>query len=247
MDFRLQAKLLQVLQDQEFERLGGSETIRVNVRVMAATHSDLEKSIREGRFREDLYYRLNVINILVPPLRERIDEIPLLAAHFLKRFSGATGGVPEITPVLSHAMAGYHWPGNVRELENFVRKYAILQDPVSAVDELRLKSRARTAPLTTAPPQLPPPGPVIAPEIPAPATLERVTEAKKRAEAEAILAALNRTRWNRKQAASLLCVDYKALLYKMKKLEIDRNPLSETLSPEEPWKQNHSEPIVPIS
>src|SRR5579863_10110201 len=109
MDFRLQAKLLHVLQDQEFERLGGSETIRVNVRIMAATHADLENSIREGRFREDLYYRLNVINIHVPPLRERPDEIPLLAAHFLKKFSstaGVNGGeyTPEITPEFHQAL-----------------------------------------------------------------------------------------------------------------------------------------------
>ncbi len=232
MDFRLQAKLLHVLQDQEFERLGGSETIRVNVRIMAATHADLEKSIREGRFREDLYYRLNVINIHVPPLRERQDEIPLLAAHFLKKFSstaGMNGGeyTPEITPEFHHALLGYHWPGNIRELENFMRKYAVLQDPSAAADELRAKSgpRVRAVPVAAAQ--------VAAPEPTVPPTLERVTEVQKRAEAEAILAALNRTRWNRKQAASLLCVDYKALLYKMKKLEIDRNPL-ELTSPEEP-------------
>jgi two-component system response regulator AtoC len=229
MDFRLQAKLLQVLQDQEFERLGGSETIRVNVRVMAATHADLEKSIREGRFREDLYYRLNVINIQVPPLRDRSDEIPLLAAHFLKKFAGSNGFTPEITPALHQALLGYHWPGNVRELENFMRKYAVLQDPEAAVEELRIKSGAKPKTVAAAPAQIPAPEPVV------PSTLERVTEVQKRAEAEAILAALHRTRWNRKQAANLLCVDYKALLYKMKKLEIDRNPLEVTPPDEPAW------------
>jgi two-component system response regulator AtoC len=239
MDFRLQAKLLQVLQDQEFERLGGSETIRVNVRVMAATHADLEKSIREGRFREDLYYRLNVINIQVPPLRERADEIPLLAAHFLNKFSGPGGFVPEVTPTLHQGLLGYHWPGNVRELENFMRKYAVLQDSEAAVEELRLKSGSKPKAAAVVPAQLP------AQEAVVPSTLERVTEVQKRAEAEAILAALHRTRWNRKQAASLLCVDYKALLYKMKKLEIDRNPL-EVASPDDPaWPARPTDPAAP--
>ena len=236
MDFRLQAKLLQVLQDQEFERLGGSETIRVNIRIMAATHADLEKSIREGRFREDLFYRLNVINIQVPPLRERPDEIPLLAAHFLKKFAGPSGLVPDVTSSLHQALLGYHWPGNVRELENFMRKYAVLQDPEAAAEELRIKSGSKPRVIAVAPP--PPP----APEPTVPSTLERVTEVQKRAEAEAILAALHRTRWNRKQAASLLCVDYKALLYKMKKLEIDRNPLEVPPADEPGWAPRPLEP-----
>jgi two-component system response regulator AtoC len=237
MDFRLQAKLLHVLQDQEFERLGGSETIRVNVRIMAATHADLETSIREGRFREDLYYRLNVINIQVPPLRDRTDEIPLLAAHFLKKSApaGGAGFLPEITPEFHQALLAYHWPGNIRELENFMRKYAVLQDPRAAAEELRLKSAPKLRATPAAIPQPPPPEPTVQP------TLERVTEVQKRAEAEAILAALNRTRWNRKQAASLLCVDYKALLYKMKKLEIDRNPLELTSPEESGWSPNTAE------
>jgi two-component system, NtrC family, response regulator AtoC len=216
MDVRLQAKLLQVLQDQEFERLGGSGTIRVDVRVMAATHADLERSIREGRFREDLFYRLNVINIVVPALRDRLDEIPPLAEYFLKKFAGPGASVPEIAPDLKQALLGYHWPGNVRELENFMRKYLILQDASAAVAELRLKSKPSPTPRVE---QLPPPQPP-----PVTSALEKVTETQRRAETEAILAALNRTRWNRKQAAALLHIDYKALLYKMKKLEIDRNP-----------------------
>jgi two-component system response regulator AtoC len=229
MDFRLQAKLLQVLQDQEFERLGGSGTIRVDVRVMAATHSDLEKSIRDGRFREDLFYRLNVINIVVPPLRERLDEIPALAEYFLKKFAGPGAAVPEITPALHHALLSYHWPGNIRELENFMRKFVVLLDPVAAAEELRFKTRSsgRTSPV--APPV---PGGLAAAPSGTP-TLEKVSEAQKRAEAEAILTALNRTRWNRKQAAALLRVDYKALLYKMKKLDIDRKAGEQALSGED--------------
>src|SRR5579863_738825 len=125
MDFRLQAKLLQVLQDQEFERVGGTDTIRVDVRIMAATHTDLKRAIVEGRFREDLYYRLNVIDLTVPPLRERRDEILPLAHHFLRTFAGASETIPDITPELSDALLFHDWPGNVRELQNFLRKYLV--------------------------------------------------------------------------------------------------------------------------
>src|SRR5262249_26962408 len=96
MDFRLQAKLLQVLQDQEFERVGGTETIHVNVRIMAATHADLDKAMKEGRFREDLYYRLNVVNFVVPPLRERPEEIIPLATFFIEKFGG---GLENFSPL----------------------------------------------------------------------------------------------------------------------------------------------------
>jgi two-component system, NtrC family, response regulator AtoC len=220
MDVRLQAKLLHVLQDGEFEPLGGSETVRVNVRVMAATHNDLEKAIREGSFREDLYYRLNVINIHVPPLRERTNEIPTLADFFLKKFAAPGDAIPRITPALQQALEEYAWPGNVRELENFMRRFLILPDAGLAAAELRKKTHR----LSSSP---------AAPSQPAEAlhaggalgsvpTLENVTAAQKHAEVEAILSALNRTKWNRKQAAAILRVDYKALLYKLKKLGIDR-------------------------
>jgi two-component system response regulator AtoC len=220
MDIRLQAKLLHVLQDGEFEPLGGSETVRVNVRVMAATHTDLEKAIRDGRFREDLYYRLNVINIHVPPLRERPNEIPALAEFFLKKF--ATPGVPtpRITPALGQSLLSYAWPGNVRELENFMRRYLVVPDADEAADELSKKSQRASRSVVA----LPEPSGAMLPSSsigPTP-TLENVTAAQKHAEVEAILSALNRTKWNRKQAAAILRVDYKALLYKLKKLGIDR-------------------------
>jgi two-component system, NtrC family, response regulator AtoC len=220
MDYRLQAKLLQVLQDQEFHRLGGSETIRVDVRVMAATHSDLEKGMREGRFREDLYYRLNVINLHVPALRDRPDEILPLAEYFLRKHAVPGSAALEITPSLSDAMLSYHWPGNVRELENVARKYLALRDPEAVTLDLRLKTQRRSSP-QGAPPQGAPAVSVATNETP---TLENVTEARRQAEVDAILTALNRSRWNRKKAAALLCVDYKALLYKMKKLGIDTKP-----------------------
>jgi two-component system response regulator AtoC len=220
MDYRLQAKLLQVLQDQEFHRLGGSETIRVNVRVMAATHSDLEKAMREGRFREDLYYRLNVINLHVPALRDRPEEILPLAEYFLRKYATSRAAALEINPSLSDALLAYHWPGNVRELENIARKYLALRDSEALAQDLRLRTQRGSQPMAASQPSEPHPS-VAAIDTP---TLENVTEARRQAEIDAILTALNRTRWNRKQAAAVLRVDYKALLYKMKKLGIDRKP-----------------------
>jgi two-component system response regulator AtoC len=227
MDYRLQAKLLQVLQDHEFQRLGGTETIRVDVRVMSATHTDLEKAIREGRFREDLYYRLSVINLHVPALRDRPNEILPLAEHFLRKY--AVEGVPtlEIKPALRDSLLNYRWPGNVRELENVMRKYLALRDADLVAEDLRAKCQFLSQPTSAGSP------PLQGAEFGVAPTLKNVTDARQRAEADAILNALNRTRWNRKQAAALLRVDYKALLYKMKKLGIDRGPFEVASSPDD--------------
>jgi two-component system response regulator AtoC len=225
MDFKLQAKLLQVLQDQEFQRLGGKETIHVDVRVIAATHCDLEKAIAEGRFREDLYYRLNVVTIPVPPLRERQDEILALAEFFLKKHARPGMAPLAVTPALHQALLAHHWPGNIRELENVMRKYLVIRDADMIADDLRSKTLRRAAPSIT-PSRLK----VAAAgttavmdyeEPPATPILRQVNKAKEQAETDAILAALNSTRWNRKQAAQILNIDYKALLYKMKKLSIE--------------------------
>ncbi len=133
---RLQAKLLRVLQEREFERVGGSKTIKVDVRVLATTNRDLRKAVANGEFREDLYYRLNVFPIHVPALRDRQEDIPVLAAHFLERFSRRHGmHIPGFTEAASESLCEHAWPGNVRELQNTIERAVILTDdgtPVQA-------------------------------------------------------------------------------------------------------------------
>jgi two-component system response regulator AtoC len=222
MEFRLQAKLLQVLQDHEFQRLGGKETVRVDVRVIAATHCDLEKAIADRRFREDLYYRLNVVTLRIPPLRERRDEIIPLAEFLLTKQSEGAPVLP-LTPLLQQALLAHSWPGNVRELENVMRKYVVVRDADIIVDDLRsrLLRKASAAMEASASNETGDHAAAEEPVIPGAPILKRVKWAKEQAETEAILTALNSTKWNRKQAAQLLKTDYKALLYKMKKLSIE--------------------------
>jgi transcriptional regulator with PAS, ATPase and Fis domain len=129
MSFRLQVKLLRVLQEREFERVGDSRTIRVDVRVVAATNLSLDEEITAGRFRDDLYYRLNVVPIYLPPLRERRDDIPTLTRFFLKRYADENRrDVPELSERLLNTLQEYDWPGNVRELENYIERLIVLSD-----------------------------------------------------------------------------------------------------------------------
>ena len=237
MDFRLQAKLLQVLQDHQFQRIGGKDMVKVDVRVMAATHRDLESAIADRSFREDLYYRLNVINIHIPPLRERMEDLLPLADFLMKRHLLPGNPPVGISAELKRAMMAYHWPGNVRELENIVRKLLILRDPELIARELSARTARRVprlaSPGTTAPPvEIRPQSAPTDGSIGDSPILEQVTKAKQLAETEAILAALNATRWNRKQAAALLQVDYKALLYKMKKLGVEQKAASNSGMPQ---------------
>jgi len=124
----MQAKLLRVLQESEFERVGGSRTIKVNVRVIATTNRDLKKEVESGVFREDLYYRLNVFPVKLPPLRERGDDIVEIAYHFLNFQSKKLGRKLDFAQSAINVISGYGWPGNVRELENVIERMAILED-----------------------------------------------------------------------------------------------------------------------
>jgi two-component system response regulator AtoC len=183
---------------------------------MAATHRDLEMAISERTFREDLYYRLNVINLHLPPLRDRPKDILPLAEFLVRKHSGQAVPLPPLTDDLTHAMMAYHWPGNVRELENVVRKLLVLRDPALVARDLMARVslkvvRTMSPAHTSTDPRDTHSSPILA----------QVTKAKQLAETDVILAALNATRWNRKQAAHLLKIDYKALLYKMKKLGLE--------------------------
>jgi transcriptional regulator with GAF, ATPase, and Fis domain len=123
----LQAKLLRVLQEGEFERVGGTQTIKVNVRIVAATNRDLSVAVSEGRFREDLFYRLNVFPIPIPPLRERLEDVPRLARHFVMTLAAKMGKpIDTIGEQVMSKLTGYHWPGNVRELQNVIERAVIL-------------------------------------------------------------------------------------------------------------------------
>jgi two-component system response regulator AtoC len=211
MDIRLQAKLLQVLQDGEVQPLGSARLIKVNVRVMAATHRDLHAAIARGAFREDLYYRLSVINITVPPLRERRDEILPLAEKLLLRYMTPGSPAVEIPDTLKEAMLAHPWPGNVRELENLMRRLIVYQDAELLAIELKnslVTARRRRSTDRIA-------------EVPRiPTSLRHLEEASRSAEAKLLLETLESARWNRRQAALRLNLDYKALLYKLQKYGI---------------------------
>ncbi|HWR51655.1 MAG TPA: sigma-54 dependent transcriptional regulator [Bryobacteraceae bacterium] len=208
MDVRLQAKLLHVLQDGDFQRLGGSERIRLDVRFMAATHCDLEAAIAQGRFREDLYYRLNVIAIRVPPLRERKSGLPMLARHLLEKHSGPNATPPPITPALEAALLEHSWPGNVRELENVMRRLLVFRDPDALVAEIASEATVSAARE----------GPNVATLGQECLSLSYLRSCQDAQEREAILHVLEYTYWNRRRAAQMLSVNYKQLLYRMRQL-----------------------------
>ena len=209
----LQAKLLHVLQDREFSRLGGDEDVTVDVRVITATNRQIEKDLQNGNFREDLYYRINVVSVHLPPLRERKEDIPELSEYFLRKFCTMfEKRYPLLSKPTVNALFSYDWPGNVRELENIIKKIVVLENEELALRDLGLGTRILPSSIDNKP--VPVQGRI---------SLKKVGKmAAQEAEKELILGTLMETRWNRKKAAALLEISYKALLYKMKQAGLNK-------------------------
>jgi two-component system, NtrC family, response regulator AtoC len=198
----LQMKLLRVIQHRTFERVGGKETLTVDVRILAATNKDIEGEVKAGRFREDLYYRLNVVHIVIPPLRDHLEDVPLLAEHFLNRY--ASGRRVVLSREAMQRVSAHSWPGNVRELENVIQRALVMaQGSVITKDDLPIES----------PPQR---------EVRGGRAERRVSLKKLTAgfEKKLILEALSKTGWNRTKAAALLQIHRRLLFSKIKQYKI---------------------------
>jgi two-component system response regulator AtoC len=211
----LQAKLLHVLQDCEYTRLGGKRTINVQARVLASTNRRLEESVAKGEFREDLYFRLNVITINIPPLRERREDIPILCSHFVDKYREKyKSSVQQLPKDLMETFMSFDWPGNIRQLENTVKRYLILPDS----DMTFPARRSEAAPTESAP-------------VHQPLFLKEVgAHAAEQAERELVLRTLEQTNWNRKQAARILNISYKALRNKLKRWNLQGRAASAVLN-----------------
>jgi transcriptional regulator with PAS, ATPase and Fis domain len=200
----IQVKLLRVLQDREFERLGGTKTHKVDIRLVAATNRDLRAALEEGTFREDLYYRLNVVAIDIPPLRDRKEDIPALADFFLERYAKESSKtVTSITPSAMKKLTDYHWPGNVRELQNIIERGVTLSTGTTLdAADIYLDDPATSRPISSTPHVLPPG-----------MTLEQWED-------ETIREALRRANGNKSQAARALGLSRNALRYRLSKLGV---------------------------
>ena len=207
----LQVKILRVLQEHEFERVGGVKSIKVDIRVVAATHRDLEKSVKQGAFREDLYYRLNVIPFTLPPLRGRISDIPLLTNYFVKKFNkDKKQNIKGVSPEVLKCFERYHWPGNVRELENLIERMVILKGE-GVIEQEDLPEKLLGTEL-----------PDVIPSIDIPDGGMSFNTAVSKFERDLILRALKKTNWIKNRAAKLLQLKRTTLVEKMKKIQLSR-------------------------
>jgi two-component system response regulator AtoC len=206
LSLTLQAKLLHVLQDFRFSRIGGHGIVAVDARVIAATNRDLEDAMKRGEFREDLYYRLNVVEIRVPPLRERREEIPMLAKWFLAKFNAQYGRQKQLQPETLARLREYPWSGNIRELENVIRRLVVLSDGAQAIEALVARPQTGSV------------------DAVLPMTTESLRDIARRgareAERKALAAVLERVNWNRAEASRILKVSYKTLLNKICECEL---------------------------
>jgi DNA-binding NtrC family response regulator len=208
-----QIKLLRVLQEREFERVGGTETIGADIRLISATNEDLEEAMRQGRFRQDLYYRINVIHIKLPPLRERRDDIPLLLEHFVKQFPGRDGAVKTVSPEAMEALRAYDWPGNVRELRNLVERLCITASG-EEIGPRELPPNIRPAEVASAP------GSPEAAAPDSPGVQELAGVSLEELERRAIQATLRSLEGNKTQAAKALGIGLKTLYRKIEKYRL---------------------------
>lgn len=208
MEMGLQAKLLQLLQDGQFSRIGGQKDCQVDVRILCATNRRLEEEVEAGNFRQDLFYRINVVSISIPPLRERRADIPALVRYFLDYYNEEHNR--QVRPFSHRALqllCGYDWPGNIRELENLVRRYVIVDSEEQVVQDLVSSRRVS----------------ISTPEEGASGIVplkQYTRRAVAEMERDLILNVLQKTHWNRKRAARILQISYRALLYKMKRAEL---------------------------
>lgn len=218
IDVALQAKLLQLLQDGQFCRIGAQEDKKIEARVICATNRSLQQEVDAGRFRADLFYRINVVSIEIPSLRQRMEDLPIIANYFLDSYREKYNSrAKQISPERMAKLQAYHWPGNIRELENLIRRYVILgSDEALEVEETR-KSPSFL-------------GPEISLE--GPISLKRVTQSVVRdVEQQIILQVLQKHGWNRKKTARALNISYRALLYKIRDAGL-RSPIPEQLEDE---------------
>lgn len=197
LSLALQVKLLRVLQMKEYERVGGTETIQADVRIIAATNRNLEAMVKNGKFREDLYYRLKVVPIYVPPLRERRDDIPDFIDHYIRRYSAEMHqDIPCISAEAVERLKAYDWPGNVRELANVIERSVIMSSGVIGVEDLPVLAQTRHLPV----------------EVPAAGTLKEIVRS---VEKEVISRALKQNNGNKVKTAHALDISRRALLYKL--------------------------------
>ena len=203
LDYDLQAKILQLLQDGTYMRIGGQEMRQTRTRLVCATNRDLHTEVGQGTFRQDLYYRIAVITVRTPPLRERISDLPVIADYFVRTYSERYNTKAKPLPAsVMNEMLRYHWPGNIRELQNLVRRYVILGTPDSILMEL------------CAPPR---DGISLDVEFDGQLSLRKVTrDAVRKLEAKLILKVLKANNWNRRKTAKALKISYRALLYKIR-------------------------------
>ncbi len=209
MPLNLQVKLLRVLQEREFERVGGSQTIKVDIRILAATNRNLAESVARGAFREDLYYRLNVIHLEIPPLRQRVGDVPLLANHFAQKFAAENQrDIIEIDPQALALLNAWPWPGNVRELANVIERAVIMSTgAVIFAEDLPAPFQRET---------MMPEDPLINQPIEG-----GLKEAVKAYERQLLVAALARNGGNRTHTAIELAISRRALMYKLQEYGIE--------------------------